>query len=78
MIDVLITGIGGKMGEAVRTILENDNNARVVCGVDLHAPENCKVPVYKTFAEIKEKVDVIVDFSSPAVVTEELEWAVKK
>ena len=77
MIDVLITGIGGKMGEAVRTILENDNKARVVCGVDLHAPENCKVPVYKSFAEIKEKVDVIVDFSSPAVVTEELEWAVK-
>ena len=41
MIDVLITGIGGKMGEAVRTILENDNKARVVCGVDLHAPEIC-------------------------------------
>ena len=77
MINVLVCGIGGKMGANIVSLLEGDNDAKVVCGVDLHAPEGCKVPVYKSFEDVKEKVDVIIDFSSPAVIKNELEWAIK-
>ena len=76
MINVLICGIGGKMGAALYGLLR-DGNARAVCGVDLHAPENVSIPVYPSFNEVKEKVDVIIDFSSPAVLKGELDWAVK-
>lgn len=74
MIDVLICGIGGKMGANVCEVVSADSNARVVCGVDIHAPE-LKIPVYTTFSNTKEHVDVIIDFSSPSALHKELEWA---
>ena len=77
MINVLVCGIGGKMGANIVNLLKGDIEAKVVCGVDLHAPENCEVPVYPSFENVKEKVDVIIDFSSPAVIKSELDWAVK-
>ena len=77
MINLLFYGTGRKMGQNVLSLAESDGEINAVCGVDLHAPENCKVPVYGRFALVKEKVDVIVDFSSPAVLRDELEWAKK-
>ena len=77
MIKVLVCGIGGKMGANITALLNCDNQAQAVCGVDLHTPENCKIPVYSSFGGVKENVDVIIDFSSPKVIREELGWAVK-
>jgi len=64
------------MGANLTELLKGDENLKVVCGVDL----NCggqSVPVYSSFKNVKEKVDVIIDFSSPAVLKDELSWAVK-
>ena len=77
MVNVLICGICGKMGATLVELLNSDSQAKAVCGVDIHTPENTKIPVYKTFGDVKEKVDVIIDFSSPAVLKSELDWAVK-
>lgn len=77
MINLLICGIGGKMGGNVLDLLRDDGQATVVCGVDLHASEQCAVPVYSSFDGVKEKIDAIIDFSSPAVLDQELEFAVK-
>lgn len=77
MINILICGINGKMGATVFSLLQGDAQARAVCGVDVCAPENISIPVYKTFGEVKEKVDAVIDFSSPAALESELEWAVK-
>lgn len=35
-------------------------------------------PIYTSFNEVKESVDVIIDFSSPAVLKDELAWAQKR
>jgi 4-hydroxy-tetrahydrodipicolinate reductase len=72
---VLVCGIGGMMGGNIVALLEGDKDAKVVCGVDLRKPENAKVPIYASFNEVKEEVDVVIDFSSPAVLHGELEWA---
>lgn len=77
MVNILICGAGGKMGATLTELLNSDCEAKAVCGVDIHAPENAHIPIYKAFGEVKEKVDVIIDFSSPAVLKSELEWAVK-
>lgn len=76
MLKVLVCGIGGKMGGNIVDLLKGDNEAQVACGVDIHAPEGCKVPVYPSFSEVMERVDVIIDFSSPAVLEDELKYAV--
>ena len=75
MTDILICGIGGKMGSTLSELLQGNDRARVVCGVDIRIPENAHIPIYTAFGKVKEKVDVIIDFSSPAVLHDELEWA---
>ena len=78
MLNALICGIGGKMGRNIFEILQNDEKMRVVCGVDPHTPEGINVPVYADFKHINEDVDVIIDFSSPAALEGELEYATAK
>ena len=74
MIKALICGIGGKMGANVRGVIAADGEIEVACGVDV-AGSDCKIPVYDSFEKVREKVDVIIDFSCPAALRGELEWA---
>ena len=73
-IKVILCGACGKMGGNVLSLLENDDEATAVCGVDLY-PKEIGIPVYKSFSEIKEKADVIIDFSSPIGLEERLAYA---
>ena len=77
MIKVLVCGIAGHMGRNICDLLKGDAEAEAVCGVDLHTPENFAGKVYKTFAEVDEKVDVVIDFSSPACLESEMEYCIK-
>ncbi len=72
----LICGINGKMGENLVSLLDGDCEMCAVCGVDLHAKSGL-TPIYASFNDVKEDIDVIIDFSSPAVLKGELEYAVK-
>lgn len=72
----LICGICGKMGQNLVNLLQNDDELKIVCGVDLNKSEGLP-PVYTSFNDVKEQVDVIIDFSSPAVLKDELNWAVR-
>ncbi len=71
---IILCGACGKMGGNVLSMLAEDENAVAVCGVDLF-PREIGIPVYKNFADIKEKADVIIDFSSAENVAERLEYA---
>lgn len=74
MIKIIVCGACGKMGGNVLSLLENDPQAQAVCGVDLY-PKEIGIPVYKSFADIQEEADVIIDFSSPIGLKERLEYA---
>jgi 4-hydroxy-tetrahydrodipicolinate reductase len=76
-IKVILCGACGKMGGNVLSLLENDEEAMAVCGVDLY-PKEIGIPVYQSFSEIKEKADVIIDFSSPIGLEERLAYAKQK
>lgn len=71
---IILCGACGKMGGNVLSLLENDPEAVAVCGVDLF-PKEIGIPVYSSFADIKEEADVIIDFSSPVNLVERLEYA---
>ncbi len=73
-VKILLCGVCGKMGGNVLELLKEDNEAVAVCGVDLY-PREIGIPVYKSFAAVKEKADVIIDFSSPIGLAERLEYA---
>ena len=71
---IILCGACGKMGGNVLSLLADDPEAEAICGVDLY-PKEIGIPVYKSFAEIKEEADVIIDFSSAEGVAERLEYA---
>ncbi len=64
MIQILISGICGHMGKNVLELVAADPETECVCGVDLKAGEICGVPVYSSFADVRQKIDVVIDFSS--------------
>ena len=50
----------------------------VLAGVDPTAEQYDRFPVYRHIRELLEKPDILIDFSSPATLTELLEYAVNK
>ena len=77
MVRIILCGACGKMGSNVLSLLQEDEQAVAVCGVDLF-PKEIGIPVYTSFSDIKEEADVIVDFSSPQNLAERLEYAKQK
>ena len=75
MIKVLINGCNGKMGQEVLNAINNNENFEVLNGVDINENPKYNFPVYTNTNEIKEKPDVIIDFSVPVATMKILEYA---
>ncbi len=74
---ILINGIGGRMGAEVRKMsLEGYRSAELCAGVDINPIENAGVPVYTSWADVRETVDCIIDFSHHTATKALLEYAV--
>lgn len=77
MIKILISGIFGHMGRNVAELVEADKDCSLLCGVDLRAGEMNGAPVYASFADVKEKADAVIDFSSASNLKNVLAYAEK-
>lgn len=75
MIKVLINGCNGKMGQEVIKVINNNEKFAVLNGVDKEENPDYIFPVYTNAEDIKEKPDVIVDFSIPVATMQILEYA---
>lgn len=74
MKNIIITGACGKMGKVIQSIVENREDCQVVAGVDKYDDGLRPFPVYSTIGEVKEKADVVIDFSNPSLLDELLEY----
>ena len=73
---IIICGINGKMGKVLYNMCL-EQGYEVVCGVDSFTDSSSfKCPVYPIFRDIKERADVIIDFSNPASLDELLSYAI--
>ena len=75
MIKVLINGCNGEMGQEVIKVINNNEKFAVLNGVDKEENPDYIFPVYTNAEDIKEKPDVIVDFSIPVATMQILEYA---
>lgn len=80
MIKIAVCGACGKMGTNILSLLDDDDDAVAVYGID-PINESDKVRTVKSFADMPtsdyEKPNVIIDFSSPKAIDDELEYAAK-
>ena len=76
MINILLSGACGKMGNAVARRVSEDDSLKIIAGVD-HAEILCDFPVYKSFDDVNIHPDVIIDFSHISVLDSLLDYAIK-
>lgn len=74
MKNLLISGIGGKVGLHLKKLASN-YGFNIICGVDKNTFIEADFPVYTTFFEVKEQVDFIIDFSSPSLSENAVDFA---
>lgn len=74
MKNLLICGINGAMGKHVYNA-STKYQFNVVCGIDKQISGTTECPVYKSFEEVRDLIDVIIDFSSPDAIEEILQFA---
>lgn len=76
MTKMLLVGCNGRMGKVITELAAGDPDIVIAAGVDVAGECAGKYPVAASFEEIRaEDLDVIVDFSSPAVFDAMLDYA---
>lgn len=73
--NIILSGAVGRMGHQVAEQAKIAGLS-IVCGIDNRSHlSDFSFPVYPSFSEVKEKGDVIIDFSSASALPETLEYA---
>ena len=73
--NILLNGANGRMGNEIINAVEQQNDLKIVCGFDREYSIQGKFPIYNKTDDIKEDVDVIIDFSVPVATFEILKYA---
>ena len=74
MTDIIIQGIGGRMGHVLCEMIAQREDCRVVAGIDMKDGELNGIPVYDSLDKLDGKGDVVIDFSAPAAVEKALPY----
>lgn len=79
MVRILLNGCNGRMGQVITKLAAEDKDVSIAAGVDVN-PDKFKngYPVYKNLNDVKEDVDVIIDFSNVSGLPSLLEYGVRK
>lgn len=78
MIKVLINGCNGQMGQVLVNEMDRFPELLLISGFDIHDEGKNTFPVYSRIEDIKEKPDVIIDFSIPVSTFNILDYAVNQ
>ena len=70
MTRIIMCGCNGKMGRVISQLAKEDENAKIVAGVDISGEGPEGYPVFKSITECDVKADVVIDFSAPAALSE--------
>ena len=76
--NILLNGASGRMGNEVAMRVEKEENMQIVAGIGLEEDLTGKFPIYSKIEDVKEKIDVIIDFSVPKATFKVLEYAEKE
>ncbi len=76
MTKIILCGANGKMGHVIQSVVSGRDDCEIVAGVDLNTTGDA-FPIYSSFDDVKEKADVIIDFSNPALLDSLLAYSKK-
>ena len=77
MVGVILHGCNGRMGQMLSELISKDEEMTVVAGIEPSGEAKNDYPVYKSFDELKETADVIIDFSTASAIDGLLDYCEK-
>ena len=78
MIKLIMHGCNGKMGQVISRLLENDEEACLVAGIDARDDGHNPYPVFTDIKECNVEADALIDFSAAPAVDALLSYCVEK
>ena len=78
MVNILMHGCNGKMGQVIKDIVSKDADTTIVAGVDIVDNIDNGFPVFTDINECNIAADVIIDFSAAVAVDKVLDYAAAK
>ncbi len=75
MINIMLSGCNGKMGQVISRLAEADESSTIVCGIDINTDTPFGYPVFSNPFDFKGNADVIIDFSHPSALSNNLSYA---
>lgn len=73
---ILVNGCAGTMGRAVVAAIKRTDGVELLCGVDAYLSASTDYPAFKSFDEVNEIPDVIIDFSNPACLDDIIKFCI--
>ena len=74
MTDIILCGCNGKLGTAIQAAVKEQEDCRIVAGVDISGAYSSDFPVYTKPEEIQESADVLIDCSHPTALMPVLDY----
>ena len=76
MLEVMVNGCSGRMGQIVCDLIEQSQNFLLKCGFERNITGEFAFPVFNEIENITEKPDIIIDFSVPVATFRILKYAI--
>ncbi len=77
MVDIIVSGINGRMGRAIEQMCSGSEKFRIVAGVDISLGIPHEFPTVSDINELSCKADALIDFSHHSAAKVLCEYAVK-
>lgn len=78
MINILLSGCNGKMGQVITRLASERNDLKIAAGYDQNTSLQNTYPVYSDLSKCNLDIDVIIDFSHPSALDNLLQFAVSQ
>lgn len=76
MIEIILTGCNGKMGQAVSEMANSSADFTIIAGVDINNTQNTDFHVYTDISGVENPRGVIIDFSHHTLTSQILDFAI--
>ena len=78
MVRIIMHGCNGRMGQMIAGLLQGDEKAQIVAGVDAVNSKENAFPVFGDLEDCTVEADVVIDFSNARVTDHLLAVCAKK
>jgi len=76
MMNILLNGCNGKMGQVIANIITEYDNMKIVAGVDINNNIKNDFIVFNDINTCDENIDIVIDFSHPSAFNNTLNYCI--